>query len=790
VDRSDPRRIIRAAPFADGIETRSAASGAGRASVAIVEPPETAGRQAIARLRLEVRGAVQGVGFRPFVYRLARRLGLRGMVLNSPAGVTIEIEGDDDRLEEFAGRLRSDAPPAASIGALETARLSPAGYTDFTIRPSEEGPGKSATILPDRAICDACRFEIADPDDRRFGYPFTNCIDCGPRYTIVSDIPYDRPHTTMTRFRMCADCRREYDDPDDRRFHAQPNACPRCGPRLSLADARGAVLPGDPLAGAAHLIRSGGILALKGIGGFQLLADAGQPAAVRRLRALKHRESKPFAVMFPALEAVRAHCLLGAAEETLLTGAAAPIVLLRAIGGTGLAPEVSNTSPWVGAMLPTSPLHDLLLTALRRPVVATSGNRSDEPIAHDNAGARARLEGVADGFLWHDRPIARPCDDSVARVMDGSPVVLRRARGYAPLPIELSRLLPRVLAVGSHMKNAPAIAFGRQVILAQHIGDLDAQESREALARAVDDLMRLYAFRPEMVACDLHPDYASTRFAEALGLPVMRVQHHQAHAAACAAENGLTGPYLGVAWDGTGYGTDGTIWGGEFLAWDGGAFHRVARLRPFPLPGGESAVRDGRRVAFGLLSQLPALAARATLGLDERTRFLLGALMARRVNTPMTSSAGRLFDAVAAIAGVAATSAYEGEAAMRLEAALRDEPGRPAYPLPLLDGGHPMDLDWRPLVAAALHDATAGVPPSAISLRFHNALAAAIVSVARHAGLRDVVLSGGVFQNGALVERARARLLDAGFHPFIHHRVPPNDGGLALGQAVLAAARR
>lgn len=741
-----------------------------------------------ARLRLDLRGAVQGVGFRPFVYRLARRLGLRGLVFNSTSGVTVEIEGDEERLEEFLSRLRADLPPAASIAGLETARLRPAGYDDFSIRESASGPGRSAVVPPDQATCRPCRKEIADPSDRRFGYAFTNCIDCGPRYTIVRDIPYDRPHTTMSGFRMCPDCRREYDDPADRRFHAQPNACPACGPRLELVDARGAAMAGEPIAGAARLVRGGGILALKGIGGFQLLADAAQPAVVRRLRVLKGREAKPLAVMFPSLESVRRHCVASAEEETLLCGPAAPIVLLRAAERTGLAPETSGTSPYVGAMLPYSPLHDLLMAALARPVVATSGNLSDEPIAHDNDEALARLAGVADAFLRHDRPIARPCDDSVARVMDGTPVVLRRARGYAPLPVAMPRLMPRVLAVGGHLKNAPAIAFDRQVVLAQHVGDLDTHVARETLARTVADLERLYGFRPEIVACDLHPDYASTRFAESLGLPIVRVQHHQAHVAACAAENGLTGPYLGVGWDGTGYGTDHTIWGGEFFTWDGGSFCRVARLRPFPLPGGESAVRDGRRAAFGLVSQIPHLAARTTLGLDEATRSLLGALVERRVNAPWTSSVGRLFDAIAAIAGVAATSAYEGEAAMRLEAALRDEPGRPAYALPLEDAAWPIDLDWRPLVQAAAADAARGVPPSAISLRFHNALAGAIVAVARRAGLHDVVLSGGVFQNAALVGRARAGLLDAGFTSFIHHRVPPNDGGLALGQAVLAAA--
>jgi hydrogenase maturation protein HypF len=483
---------------------------------------------------------------------------------------------------------------------------------------------------------------------------------------------------------------------------------------------------------------------------------------------------------------VRTCCAVDPYEEALLVGPASPIVLLRPDAEGRIAREVSGASPYIGALLPTTPLHLLLLGALGFPVVATSGNRSDETIVTDNDEALARLGGIADGFLWHDREIARPCDDSVVRVLGNRATVLRRARGYAPLPIPVRRALPRVLALGAHLKNAIAIAAGRQVVIGQHIGDLDTEEAREAFRRSIEDLSRLHGFSPEIVACDLHPDYFPTRHAESLGLPVIRIQHHQAHVASCAADNDLEGAYLGVAWDGTGYGLDGTIWGGEFLLWDGRDFRRVARLRPFHLPGGDAAVRDGRRSAFGLLHQIPGGAERAPLGLDEPDRAILARLVERGINAPLTSSAGRLFDAVAAIAGVAQRSRFEGQAAMSLEAAIGAGRGGDAYPLPLREE-EILEIDWRPLVEAVVDDASRGRPAAEIALRFHNALAEAIVAVARRVGCGRVVLSGGVFQNGYLSERARVLLEQERFEAYTHRRVPPNDGGIALGQAVLAA---
>jgi hydrogenase maturation protein HypF len=655
----------------------------------------------------------------------------------------------------------------------ETSRLAPAGFRGFEIRSSDEDSAKIAGVLPDLATCPACLAEIDDASDRRFGYAFTNCTHCGPRYTIIEDIPYDRSRTTMRAFAMCRECQREYAEPADRRFHAQPVACPRCGPKL-WAEPRG---QDTAIRQAGHVIQSGGIVAIKGIGGFQLLVDARQPDAVARLRQRKHREEKPLALMMASLEMVREYCYVTAPEERLLTSRAAPIVLLRPNGKPGIAADVAGSSPYLGVMLPYSPLHHLLMKECPFPIVATSGNLSDEPMATSNEEARARLGEIADLFLMHDRPIARSCDDSVARVVRGRESVMRCARGFAPLPVFVGRDLPPVLAVGGHLKNTVAIAVGQQVFLSQHVGDLDTPEARNAFEHAIDDLCRLYRFQPRMVACDLHPDYASTRWALNSGLPVVEIQHHQAHAAACAAENGIAGRYLGVAWDGTGYGTDGVIWGGEFFLAEGARFERIAHLRPFRLPGGEAAVKQGWRSA--------ASVAWAALGPDavpdRPERSVLLQMIERGINAPWTTSVGRLFDAVAAMAGIAQESRFEGQAAMLLERQIGDLATDDCYPLPA--------GDWGPLIEAVQEDVAQGEAAACIAVRFHNALANWIVSVAERAGERRVALSGGVFQNGYLVERTAALLEGRGFQVYTHQHVPPNDGGIALGQAVIAALR-
>jgi hydrogenase maturation protein HypF len=737
-------------------------------------------KPALQRLRVTLRGAVQGVGFRPFVYRLATQMSLTGWVLNSSAGLVVEVEGPADQLSEFEKRLERERPQASVVSVRESAWIAAEGSTRFEILLSDTGSSKTVNVLPDLATCNECREELFDPANRRFEYPFTNCTNCGPRYTIVVDIPYDRPNTTMRDFVLCPRCREEYENPANRRFHAQPNACPVCGPRLdgTIEDAVEALLQGE-------------IVALKGIGGFQLLADARNAAAVARLRERKHREEKPFAVMMPSLEVAREYCQISRAEVQLLESQAAPIVLMQPKPGTDIAPNVAHCSPYLGVMLPYSPLHHLLMEEGRFPLIATSGNRSDEPICIGNDEAATRLKDIADHFLMHNRPIVRACDDSVVRLTRGRAGILRRARGYAPLGIRVRRNLPPVLAVGGHLKNTVAIGVGQDVFLSQHIGDLDTLEARGAFEKAVADLCRLYSFTPELVACDLHPDYASTqwaeRWSERSGMPLLRVQHHQAHVAACAAENNVQGDYLGVSWDGTGYGLDGAIWGGEFFRVEENHFERVAHLRPFGLPGGDTAVREGWRSAASLIFELeregqavPDIYDSPTGNPrldDSKVRYMLE----HGINVTTTTSVGRLFDAVAAITGIARQNRFEGQAAMLLEneiGALRTEE---AYPLP---GG-----DWTPLLSSVLADRHAGIATALIAARFHNALVNWIVEVAVSNKLKQVVLSGGVFQNRYLTERASGVLESRGFDVYTHQRVPPNDGGIALGQAVMSCER-
>ena len=713
------------------------------------------------RLRITLRGAVQGVGFRPFVYRLATEMALTGWVLNSSAGLVVEVEGPSEALERFAARLDRERPAASVVHVRESAWIAPEGSRRFEIHASDHESAKTVNVLPDLATCAQCREELFDPSNRRFEYPFTNCTNCGPRYTIVVDIPYDRPNTTMRDFAFCPRCKEEYGDPLNRRFHAQPNACPVCGPKLDgeIEDVVEALLEGE-------------IVALKGIGGFQLLVDARNASAVARLRERKHREEKPFALMMPSLEMVGQYCELSPAEVELLESHAAPIVLLQPKPGTDIAGNVAHCSPYLGVMLPYSPLHHLLMQECRFPVIATSGNRSDEPICIDNDEAHTRLAGIADRFLMHNRPIVRACDDSVVRLTRGRAGILRRARGYAPLGIRLRRKVPSVLAVGGHLKNTVAIGVDQDVFLSQHIGDLETVEARGAFEKAIVDLCRLYNFKPEAVVCDLHPDYASTHWAEASGLPVIKVQHHQAHVAACAAENEVEGPYLGVSWDGTGYGLDGAIWGGEFFRVDGSQFERVAHLRSFGLPGGEAAVREGWRSAASLMFEV--FGAEAA---DSKIRPMLE----RGINVVPTTSVGRLFDAVACMTDVARQNRFEGQAAMLLESEIHGMRTEEAYSLP---GG-----EWALLIQAVVEDVRAGVARSLIAARFHNALVEWIVEVAMQVHVRQIVLSGGVFQNRYLTERAAAVLESRGFEVFTHHQVPPNDGGIALGQVVMSRAR-
>jgi hydrogenase maturation protein HypF len=742
------------------------------------------------RRRVTVQGAVQGVGFRPFVYRLARELGLGGWVTNSPQGVLIEVEAPPLYLDTFLARLRNELPPHAAIQHLDWTPAPTLGERSFEIRQSQHGGAKTALILPDLAICPDCLREIHDPADRHYRYPFTNCTHCGPRFSIIHALPYDRANTTMCGFIMCYQCRAEYENPLDRRFHAQPTACPRCGPRLALEDRTGSVLlVGDEaLLAAAAALAEGKIVALKGLGGYQLLVDARNEDAVRTLRKRKRRYEKPFALMFPTWAQIENTCCVSDAERTLLQSAAAPIVLLRYEHGE-IAPSVAPDNPYLGVMLPYTPLHHLLMDELRFPIVATSGNLSGEPIIVNDNEARDKLGAVADLFLTHNRPIARHVDDSVAFVVEDKPVMLRRARGYSPAPVQLDAAVDDLVAVGAHQKNAVAVAHNGNVFLSQYLGDMENVGVRYAYKRAKADLETLYDLHPAAVACDLHPDYASTRDAELSGLKVIRVQHHYAHVLSCMAEHQLQAPVLGVAWDGTGYGVDGTVWGGEFLRVDAKGFTRVASLRPFPLPGGDLASREPRRSALGLLyamcgEDLP----RTRLDFSERElRLLLNALR-KGINAPLTSSMGRLFDAVAALVGLRQRCSFEGQAAMALEYAQLRVNTDECYPFEVTSvtsdtGGCERMIEWKPMIAALLEDHDA----AAISAKFHNTLAAMIVAVAEQVGEPVVALSGGCFQNRSLLERAIRRLRGAGFQPYWQQQIPLNDGGIALGQIVAAA---
>lgn len=762
------------------------------------------------RVRVAIRGAVQGVGFRPFVYRLAQDLGLLGWVNNSAQGVRIEVEGSQAQIESFLQRLQVEQPPQAFIQSLEPTYLDVAGYQDFQIRESDPTGAKTAAILPDLATCADCVSETFDLTNRRYRYPFTNCTNCGPRFSIIEALPYDRPHTTMKRFVLCDECRAEYDNPLDRRFHAQPNACPRCGPHLELWDRGGTVLYSHDavLRQAAAAILQGQIVAVKGLGGFHLMVDARNSQAVTRLRRCKLREAKPLAVMYPSLAMIREDCVTAATEERLLQSTESPIVLLRRRPEANVCHEVAPQNPYLGVMLPYTPLHHLLLREIAGPVVATSGNQTDEPICIDEHEALERLGEIADLFLVHNRPIARYVDDSIVRVVRGREMVLRRARGYAPLPIRLAAIDSQepCLAVGAHLKNTIALAVGQEVFCSQHIGDLETPQALDAFRCVIEDFERLYEVQPTRVACDAHPDYLSTRYARQMALPVVQVQHHYAHMLSCMAENELEGPALGVAWDGTGYGLDGTIWGGEFLRVENAnardqPFARFAHFRNFALPGGEAAIREPRRAALGILYELFGSSLFEMEDLKPLSAFsfaergIVHSMLRQRINAPLSCSVGRLFDAVAALCGIRQMSRFEGQAAMELEFAIGDLVTNESYCTELWApdkeaANASLVLDWAPLIGGVLGDLKHRVSVGTIAAKFHNALAECVLNVAYRAGERRVVLTGGCFQNYYLLCHTIARLENEGFKPYWHQRIPTNDGGIALGQIVAASRER
>jgi len=750
-----------------------------------------------ARRRALVRGTVQGVGFRPFVFQLARRLGLAGCVLNAPEGVTIEVEGSPDRLDEFERRLRTEAPPLARIVEVRVETVQPTGETGFAIRSSDGAAAPRPVIPADVATCANCRREIADPEDRRCGYPFTNCVNCGPRYTIVREIPYDRPHTTMQVFRMCPACRAEYEDPTNRRFHAQPNACPDCGPRLAL-DGDDQVSAQAALAQVGERLAAGEIVAIKGLGGFHLACDARSDAAVRLLRERKGRGLKPFAIMVRDLEEARRVCRVGDLDARLLASPESPIVIMPRRPEGGVSAEAAPGNTTLGLLLPYTPLHHLLFEHAPPALVMTSGNLAEEPIAYRNEEAIERLGHIADHFLTHNRDIHLPCDDSVARIADGGPLLLRRARGYVPRPIELGFEAPPVLACGGEQKNTICILSGSQAVLSQHIGDLDNVETLDYFERVVRHFEALFEFAPEIVAHDLHPEYLSTKWAKGMqGVRLEAVQHHHAHMAGVMADNGLEGEVIAVTFDGTGYGVDGAVWGGEFLVGGRAAFRRAAHLRYLRLPGAAAAIESPARMALAYLhecfgEEAGEKAERLLPGLAEGEADVVRRLIERGVNSPWTSSMGRLFDAVSALLGVCRHVTYEGQAAIELEM-IADPAETGAYDFDAAPGEDGLEIDVRPAVAGVVEDAEAGVPRERIAARFHETVARMTTAVCRRladeTGLERVMVTGGVAQNMLLLERVLAGLRGGGLAPYLNRQVPCNDGGLAFGQAVVAAAR-
>ncbi len=739
---------------------------------------------------MRVEGVVQGVGFRPYVHGLAQRLGLSGRVGNDTAGVFMEVEGAEQAVSEFLAALPAQAPPLAVIEEVRTHPLSPTGEPGFHIVSSNATGRRDTLISADTATCADCLRELADPTDRRFDYPFINCTNCGPRFTIVRDVPYDRPFTTMAPFTMCQACATEYHDPADRRFHAQPVCCPACGPRLRLLDASGAEQPGEPLAAAAALLSGGAVLAVKGLGGFHVAALASDAAATALLRERKHREDKPFAVMVADLDTAHQLCVLDPVGEQVLAGRRRPVVLLPRRPQAPVAPAVAPGNRNLGLMLPYTPLHHLLLRDTAGPIVLTSGNISDEPIAYQDGDARRRLTGIADAYLTHDRAIHMRTDDSVVRIFRGAELPVRRSRGYAPEPLSLAQPVPRpILGCGAELKSTFCLARGRHAFLSHHIGDLENYETLRSYTEGVAHFRRLFDVTPEVAAYDLHPEYLSTKYAlELAEMELVGVQHHHAHIASCLADNGAAGPVLGVAFDGTGYGSDGTLWGGEFLLADLTGFQRLAHLVPVPLPGGAAAIRQPWRMAAAYLGSdaPPELMRRNAQHWDA-----VLAMAARGVNAPLTSSAGRLFDAVAAILGIRDSINYEGQAAVELEQ--RADPTElGTYPAAISEGGPALHLHGADLVRAVVADQRAGVAPEVIATRFHHGLADAVVRVClmlREAtGVDVAALSGGVFQNVLLLERTVASLEQAGFQVLTHRRVPPNDAGISLGQVAVAAA--
>ena len=738
-----------------------------------------------------IQGVVQGVGFRPFIFNLAKRFNLSGWISNTNEGVLIEAQGDPGILNNFQKSIATDKPKIASISDIKIQQLPvKTNEKDFSIRKSHSQSKPNTIVLPDLSTCQECLQDILTPGNRRYRYPFTNCTNCGPRFSIIEQLPYDRKNTTMKNFVMCSECQKEYNDPSNRRFHAQPNACSQCGPQLELWDSNGNQIAEKDSAidHVCNLIKEGAIVAIKGIGGFQLIVDATNEISIENLRTRKRRKDKPFALMYPNLEMVKQHCHVSDIEEQLLASQQAPIVLLKSISTPSR--NISPDNPYSGVMLPYTPLHHLLLNQLHSPVIATSGNRSEEPICIDEKESLKDLEGIADYFLVHNRPIAQYVDDSIVRIIAQRKLILRRARGYASLPITTSRRLPSALAVGGHLKNTVAIGRDNTIYVSQHIGDLENQKGCESFSKEINRLTSFYQIDPQIVVSDYHPDYYSTKFASQLNIPLRQCQHHVAHVYSCMAENKVSPPLLGISWDGTGYGLDGTIWGGEFfLINEDFSFKRIAYFRPFPLPCNEKAIREPRLSAIGMLyeifgndlferKELPPIKT-----LTEPEKQNLKRILSSGFQSPKCSSIGRIFDAVCSLINQRHFSTFEGQAAMELEFLSDNHTSSITYSFRIqLDENGSYVIDWEQLILEIIEDLHSAKSKQEIAIKFHNTLAKIIIEIAERIEQKQVLLSGGVFQNKVLTEICISELKKNNYEPYWHEQIPPNDGGIALGQ--------
>lgn len=759
------------------------------------------------RFQILIQGAVQGVGFRPFVYKLAHELNLNGIIANNVNGVSIDVEGDEYLLNEFISRIKSEKPAHSIISSINISKFELKGYDDFKIIDSESQGEPDAIILPDIAVCDECLSEMFDPDNRRFLYPFINCTNCGPRFSIIESLPYDRSNTSMKQFEMCDECKSEYENPLDRRFHAQPIACPKCGPQVQLLNHHGKIICEREVAisETVQKIKEGKIIALKGLGGFQLIVNAGIDDAVKILRHRKHRDEKPFALMFPSIEMIKEHCIVSGVEENTLLSSESPIVLLRKKSdfrypvsciqhptkwraASSISESVAPKNPYLGVMLPYTPLHHLIIKEFGQPVIATSGNISEEPMCIDENEAIERLSGIVDYFLVHNRPIIRPVDDSVVRIVKDKLVILRRARGYSPLPLSITNAAEEnFICVGGHLKNTVSVKKGNKVFISQHIGDLENTEAEKYFRNTISDFKQMYKVNPAYLVHDLHPDYTSTKYCSAQNLKAIPVQHHLAHIAGCYEENHLEGKCFAVCWDGTGYGFDKTIWGGEFFTYSEEEFSRVAHFKKFRIPGGDAAIKDTRRSLTGILYEIfgnDIPFAKLNRAIPENELLLFAQMLDKNINCFATTSVGRIFDAVSSLLNICSKSSYEGQAAMMLEFAA-DQTTLSRYDFNLTDNSI-FIVDWQPMFEQMIDEIFRGIDASVISAKFHNTLVEIIITLSKKIGLTDIILTGGCFQNVFLLERTIDRLVEEKFNPHWNKIVPTNDGGISFGQAVFA----